>query len=160
LERAKAGIEVAGIGFDVESGTLSRGRATAKLEPKAADVLAFLFAERGRVVSRERLLDQCWGEGSGSDEGLTQVIAQIRRSLDALGAPRELLSTYPKRGYRLTTGGEENRGSEPSRASIAPWVAVGLLVIAAFAVLIFAPHWPRHLIRHALGLGPNHAQFE
>jgi len=156
VERTESHIDIAGIAFDRNSGALTTGTKRAKLEPRAADVLALLYEERGRVVLRQRLLDTCWDHDGGTDEGLTQAVAQIRRSLDALGAPRETVTTYPKRGYGLTAAGAAV-APRPNR-NLAAWAVVGLLIAATIAVLVFAPHWPRHLVRHALGLRPIHAQ--
>jgi DNA-binding winged helix-turn-helix (wHTH) protein len=147
--------EFAGIAFDARSGLLRRDDASSRLEPRAADVLALLCAERGEVVSRDRLLDQCWGDGSGSDEALTQAVAQIRRALEAIGAPRDLLTTYPKRGYRLSAF-TDNLRARPRRARIPLWLPLALVLAGCILILVIAPGWPRHAIRHALGLGPAH----
>jgi DNA-binding winged helix-turn-helix (wHTH) protein len=158
LEKPQRHFDIAGITFDPGTGRLTISSRSTKLEPRAADVLALLCSEQGQLVSRQHLLDTCWTAESGTDEGLTQAIAQIRRALETLGAPREIITTYPKRGYRLTAVGSASRNDDRSSRSLAPRIAIGLLIAAAVAVLAFAPHWPRHLIRHALGLGPNHMQ--
>ena len=145
------------IHFEQRSGLLSGAKSACKLEPKAADVLALLCAESGTVVSRERLLDCCWDGDSGSDESLTQAVAQIRRALEAVGAPREMLTTYPKRGYRLSAPAAARR-SAPPKLQIPLWAPLSVLAAACILILAFAPGWPRHAVRHALGLGPPHNQ--
>src|SRR5947209_9404875 len=87
--------------FDVPSGELRRHSRSRRLEPKAAAVLALLCAAGGAVVSRQELLDSCWGNGAGSDEALTQTVAQIRRAFDELGESTALIETLSKRGYRV-----------------------------------------------------------
>ena len=86
--------------IDLEAREVVRGGVIVRLEPKAAAVLRALIAGDGAPVSRERLLDLCWESDQGSDEALTQAIAQIRRALgDDPAAPRFVV-TIPKLGYR------------------------------------------------------------
>ena len=150
--------ELAGLTFDSATGLLTGSSGISKLEPRAADVLTLLFRERGALVTRQRLLDECWGEGSGSDEALTQTIAQIRRSLEALGAPRDVLTTYPKRGYRLVPDSAA-RAQDKRNRRMPIWAPLGLALALCILVLAIAPGWPRHAIRHALGLGPPNMHY-
>jgi hypothetical protein len=55
----------------------------------------------GRVLTRSELLDACWPIGSGSDEALTQAVAQIRRALGDNSRSPIYLQTVPKGGYRI-----------------------------------------------------------
>lgn len=152
--------DLAGLRFDPATGALTAAGTACKLEPKAADVLALLCRVRGTLVSRQHLLDECWGEGMGSDEALTQAVAQIRRAFETLDAPRDILTTYPKRGYRLAAANAAKEHALRRRHIKASWLALAIIVVALVLILLLAPHWPRHLIRHALGLGPSHAQHQ
>jgi DNA-binding winged helix-turn-helix (wHTH) protein len=51
------------------------------LEPKAIRVLHFLVENRGRLVSKEELMQSIWGETFVTDNALTRVIAQLRKAL-------------------------------------------------------------------------------
>ena len=143
--------------FDALSGELAAPAESRRLEPRAAAVLALLCARPGQMVARQALLDQCWGEGEGSDEALTQAVAQIRRTFQELGAPADLIETLAKRGYRLNGGNAgpglaaETRPATINRTLIAAAVAL----LAILALLLVAPHQLRHNIRHAVGLGPS-----
>ena len=78
---------------------LDAGGAEVPLRPKAFEVLCHLVAERGRVVSKEALLEAVWPGVIVTEDSLTQCIHQVRQALgeDAPG----LLRTLPKRGYLL-----------------------------------------------------------
>lgn len=159
MEIIDRNIELAGLRFDPTSGSLTGEGGNSKLEPRAAEVLTLLASERGALVSRQRILDSCWGEGGGSDEALTQAIAQIRRALESLGAPRDLLTTYPKRGYRLASGSSPAQTKDTKRHRTSSWLLLAALTVVVAALMLIvsvAPGWPRHAIRHALGLGPVH----
>lgn len=82
-------------------GTLSSDGGPVRLEPRVMDVLVYLAAEPGEVVSKEDLLEAVWG-GAYVEEGvLTQAIHSLRKALgDDARQPRFIL-TIPKRGYRL-----------------------------------------------------------
>ena len=149
--------------FCTASGTLSRGEAKVRLEPRAGAVLAALISEPDQVVSRQALLDGCWGEGVGSDEALTQAVSQIRKAAASLGLANPV-RTYAKRGYAIvgdaiqsgrlpsTATSAEPAGPDPSRSTVSRRIV--LVGIAAALILgwLLMPHGPRHWIRHSLGL--------
>ena len=144
--------------FDPCSGELRTRAETRRLEPRAAAVLQILCEHDGAVVTRQDLLDRCWGEGEGSDEALTQAIAQIRRALDDLGEPG-LVETLAKRGYRLhgksfslaQETAVQSRSWQPRQLALP---VAGLIAIVIAAAWVVDPHGPTHFVRHALGLGP------
>ncbi|MDX2227658.1 MAG: response regulator transcription factor [Verrucomicrobiae bacterium] len=74
------------------------------LTEKELHILALLFAEAGKVVSRNDILDRVWGiEYYGTTRTLDQVIVKIRQKIEADPAqPRHLLTAHGV-GYRLET---------------------------------------------------------
>ncbi len=86
--------------IDLAAREIDTGAAVRRLEPRAAAVLAALMAAEGAVVTREALLDACWGEDGGSDEALTQAIAQLRRAFAEDPRRPRYIGTVPKAGYR------------------------------------------------------------
>ena len=72
------------------------GNTTVTLPPKVFDTLLMLAANAGRVLSKERMLDEVW-EGSFVEENnLAQNISHLRRILGP-----EMIETVPKFGYRF-----------------------------------------------------------
>ncbi|MBI2684534.1 MAG: response regulator transcription factor [Actinobacteria bacterium] len=70
-----------------------------ELRGKEFDLLRFLVENRGRVVSRERLLDEVWGMSfAGGTRTVDVHVAQIRRKL---GRP-DLIQTIRGYGYKAT----------------------------------------------------------
>jgi len=78
------------------------------LGARAFDVLAYLHSNSERVVSKAELLDAVW-EGLVVEEGNLSV--QISTLRKALG--KEAIKTVPGIGYRLTSGGLNNRKPPP-----------------------------------------------
>lgn len=72
-----------------------------RITVKALQVLLVLVAQRGKVVSREALLEWVWSGTLPGDDVLTQAVTQLRKAFgDERDAPR-YLETIAKGGYRL-----------------------------------------------------------
>jgi len=70
------------------------------LPRKEFEVMESLMAERGRIVSRDRLLDEIWGITWTDSKTLDQHIRRLRRKLEQVdGAPQ--IETVRGVGYRL-----------------------------------------------------------
>src|SRR6184192_413916 len=69
--------------FDPASGELRREGTLVRLQPQPAQVLAYLVARPGEVVTRDALRDAVWGDDTfvDFDRGLNFCIAQIRSAL-------------------------------------------------------------------------------
>ncbi|MGH8566050.1 MAG: AAA family ATPase [Gammaproteobacteria bacterium] len=87
--------------LDPVDGDLHRGQEVLELPPKPLAVLCYLAKHRGRLVSKEELLDSVWGHRWLSEAVLKTTIKTIRRVLqDDPKAPR-YIETRPRRGYRF-----------------------------------------------------------
>ena len=76
------------------------GEVVFDLPRKEFEVMEALMAERGRIVSRDRLLDEIWGITWTDSKTLDQHIRRLRRKLEqAEDAPR--IETVRGVGYRL-----------------------------------------------------------
>ncbi len=73
-----------------------------RVEPKLIEVLSVLAAHAGDVVTRDDILNAVWPNAvATSDESLTRVISELRRSMAIAPGGRNYIQTIPKRGYRL-----------------------------------------------------------
>ncbi len=73
------------------------------MRPREFDLLALLAVEAGRVVTRERIMDEVWDEHwYGSTKTLDVHISAVRRKLVASGtAASPVITALPRVGYRL-----------------------------------------------------------
>jgi two-component system response regulator RegX3 len=79
---------------------LRAGEKVFDLPRKEFEVMEALMVEHGRIVSRERLLDDIWGITWTDSKTLDQHIRRLRRKLEQVeGAPR--IETVRGVGYRL-----------------------------------------------------------
>jgi len=78
-----------------------------ELSLREAELLRYLAANPGRVVSREELLSRVWGVSSRSTETRTVDvhIARLRTKLRDHGTKDAMLVTVRGKGYRMDGGG-------------------------------------------------------
>jgi DNA-binding response OmpR family regulator len=75
---------------------------SADLTPTEFRVLHALALERGRVVTRDELLQRIWGRRIGRrDRTVDVVVRKIREKLDAAGAAHTYVQTRYGVGYKL-----------------------------------------------------------
>lgn len=94
-----------------------------KVEPRVMQVLIALAEAQGAVVTREALLERCWGGVFVSDDSLNRAIGGVRRLAAGIGRGGFEVETVPRTGYRLVShreGGVLALGdAEPATASSA-----------------------------------------
>src|SRR3954454_7035282 len=72
-----------------------------ELSARYLDALALLVREAGKLVSKDRFLDEVWSGVPVTDEALTQCIKTLRRQLGDDAARPRFIETVPKHGYRF-----------------------------------------------------------
>ena len=88
--------------LDLERQIVRRGGAVVNLTPIEFKLLAALISARGRVLSREQLIEQVWGGGTFiTDRAIDTHITNLRKKVEpASGSPRYLISVRGS-GYRF-----------------------------------------------------------
>ena len=90
-----------GFSLDVNRKVLSRGGQMVPLPPKAVEMLIVLLRNRGKVVTKQELLDAVWGDTFVEESVLSNNVYLLRRSLGEYAPGKELIKTIPRRGYRF-----------------------------------------------------------
>ena len=80
--------------------TFLRNGATLGVTPKAFEVLAYLVANPGRVVTKAEMLKAVWPDSFVEESNLAQHISWLRK---ALGDHSDLIDTIPGRGYQFAS---------------------------------------------------------
>src|SRR5687768_16184803 len=80
---------------------LRRDDEVIELNARYFDALALLVREQGKLVSKDRFLEEVWRGIAVTDEALTQCIKTIRRQLGDNAASPRFIETVPKHGYRF-----------------------------------------------------------
>ncbi len=76
------------------------------LEPKIMQVLITLATAKGEVVSRDRLVDECWEGRAVSEDAISRVIQRLRRLGESFAGGAFVIKTVHKVGYRLLVSDE------------------------------------------------------
>jgi len=87
--------------IDLGTHTVSVGGLSLALTPKEFDLLRALVEARGRVLSREFLLDRVWGYAHASEIESRTVDVHVRRLRVKLGPEGRRILTVKSVGYRL-----------------------------------------------------------
>ena len=87
--------------LDVGERRLLADGAAVELSSRYLDALALLVREEGRLVPKQRFLDEVWRGVPVTDEALTQCIKTLRRALGDDAANPRFIETVPKHGYRF-----------------------------------------------------------
>jgi DNA-binding response OmpR family regulator len=89
--------------IDPKTFQLKRRKAMEELTARELKLLQLFHAHPGEVLSRDRLLNEVWGQNYyGTTRTLDQVIVQLRKKLgDNGGEPKHLLTIHGV-GYKLT----------------------------------------------------------
>jgi DNA-binding winged helix-turn-helix (wHTH) protein/tetratricopeptide (TPR) repeat protein len=77
------------------------------VEPQVFDVLAYLVANRDRVVPKEELLEKLWPDRFVSESTLTSRLKEARKAVGDSGRSQSLIRTHHGRGYRFVAAVEE-----------------------------------------------------
>ncbi len=95
---------------------LSRAGEPIRIEPQVFDVLVHLIEARGRVVPKEEILDQVWGDRFVSESALTTRIKSARQAVGDDGNRQAVIRTVHGRGYEFVAQVEivDAPGAEPS----------------------------------------------
>jgi TolB-like protein/Tfp pilus assembly protein PilF len=94
---------------DAEAWRLSRDGKEIHLDPLVLKLLIYLISNRGRLVTREELMDTVWGDTVISESALTKAVARLRRALGDDSATHRYLETVRSQGYRFVAKVEEKR---------------------------------------------------
>ena len=98
--------------LDLGDRQLRNGGSAVELNSRYFDALALLVSQQGRLVSKDRFLEEVWRGVPVTDEALTQCIKTLRRQLgDDAGRPR-FIETVPKHGYRFIAPVEADGAAE------------------------------------------------
>lgn len=144
-----------------ERGQINRAGRIERVEPKAMEVLVYLAAHQGEVVTREELEKSVWRGALVGYDAVTNTVIKLRKALGDHAKESGIIATVPKRGYLLVapvrylddeeeplparhdTGGPNSLSSGRTWAkSLKPaWIAVALLGLAALAGALYLL-WP------------------
>jgi DNA-binding winged helix-turn-helix (wHTH) protein/tetratricopeptide (TPR) repeat protein len=118
-------------GLDVRPATLEvlAGERREQLQARVMQVLVALARRRGEVVSRDELIQRCWGGRIVGDDSINRCILQLRKLAQDLGGFE--IETVPRVGFRLAEAASAGAGGRR-------WSGHPVLVAGAVLLLLLA----------------------
>jgi DNA-binding response OmpR family regulator len=113
-----AGVEVEHVGdfrLDRPARTVHIAGREVELTLKEFDLLSFLLAHSGRVQSRERILEQVWGNALGDRRTVNVHVRWLREKLSRFENVPFHITTVTRAGYRLDRLPDRLAPSPPPR---------------------------------------------
>jgi len=104
--------------FDSTRGSLSQAGNELKLRPQTARFLHFVLKNRIRLISKEELVAQVWGEDFVNDQAVFQCVNQLRKALGESAQEPRFLRTIPRKGYRWIFDGVTEESEDKSPAPV------------------------------------------
>ncbi|MGW0821969.1 alpha/beta fold hydrolase [Streptomyces sp. NPDC002845] len=103
--------------LDTARHQLRRAGEPVHVEPRALDLLRHLVERRDRVVAKNELLDEVWGDRFVSEAALTTALRTARLAVGDTGSRQQLIRTVHRRGYQFVApatviGGGRSAGSD------------------------------------------------
>ena len=120
-----------------------------ELEPKVAQVLVALAAVRPQVVSRDRLIEQCWDGRIVGDDALNRCIVALRHLAQEFAPEPFAIETVSRVGYCLIERPPEETAAVPSGGRAKSKLAIAALLAVALGAAAIGYGWSR------LGSGNN-----
>jgi DNA-binding winged helix-turn-helix (wHTH) protein len=106
--------------LDVLSEEVCCPRGRARLTPRLFRLLLYLVENRGRLVSKEEILDNVWPRTTVSEGSVSRAVASLRSALGDCATSARMIETVPWRGYRFIAEVQ----STPGARAITPFVIV------------------------------------
>jgi TolB-like protein/DNA-binding winged helix-turn-helix (wHTH) protein/cytochrome c-type biogenesis protein CcmH/NrfG len=134
--------------FSLDAGKrlLLRDGEAVPLAPKVLETLLVLIENRERVLTKDELLKQVWGDTVVEEGGLTRNVSILRKTLGEKPDDHQYIVTVPARGYRFVADVREGWEEGDSRPPGNPWVrrswvlgglaALTVLTVAAIAYVL------------------------
>src|SRR5687767_10442946 len=85
--------------LDPRHRVLARGGENVPLKPKTLDLLLTLIENRGRVLTKNELLDRVWENQFVEENNLTVHVALLRKALGEGKNDHRYIVTVPGKGY-------------------------------------------------------------
>ena len=90
------------------------------LAPKVLETLLALIENRERVVTKDELLKQVWGDTIVEEGGLTRNVSVLRKILGEKPDDHQYIVTVPARGYRFVADVRERWPDDESSGAHVP----------------------------------------
>jgi DNA-binding winged helix-turn-helix (wHTH) protein/tetratricopeptide (TPR) repeat protein len=107
---------------------LWRGDRIVPVTSKVFDILLFLIQNSGRLLTKDKMMEQLWPDTTVEESNLARNVSSLRKALGENPDEPQYIETVPKQGYRFIASVREVPGAPVEQDSLAvlPFVGEGL----------------------------------
>jgi len=98
--------------LDTDRRELVKADRSIAVQPPVFDMLAFFIANRGRVVTKDELIEAVWDGRVVSESTLTSRINATRSAIGDSGEDQRLIRTASRKGFRFIGAVREPASTE------------------------------------------------
>ncbi|MBV9201085.1 MAG: winged helix-turn-helix domain-containing protein, partial [Alphaproteobacteria bacterium] len=118
--------------LDLARRELRRDQTPVRLGSRALDILCALAAARGKVVSKDELMERVWAGVVVEEHNIQVHISALRRAFEGDGDSESWIVTVPGRGYRFLGSPDPPAGDNTAAAPSAPVAEQPSLAVLPF----------------------------
>jgi len=122
-EHSRPTYEFGPFSVDASKRLLLRNGEAVPLAPKVLETLLALIENRERVLTKDELLKQVWGDVVVEEGGLTRNVSILRKTLGEKPDDHRYIVTVPARGYRFVADVRERWGNGEASGAGVPAVS-------------------------------------
>ena len=100
--------------IDPRTWSLARDGQPVDLSPRLVEILGYLAARGGEIVTKDGLLERFWPDTNISDNTLTRAVADIRKALGDSASEPQYVQTLARRGYRFVGASDTTAIGSPA----------------------------------------------
>ena len=98
----KRRLDFEGLSIDLESRLVVTEKGTIELPPKEFDLLAFCAENQGRILTKQRIYEEVWGEPYVYDDSnIMAIISRLRKKIEENPGSPKYIQTVKGIGYRF-----------------------------------------------------------
>ena len=91
-----------GLVIDLDSRSITTGNGTFELPPKEFDLLLFCAENQGKILTKQRIYEEVWGEEYFYDDSnIMAIISRLRKKLEEDSGNPRYIQTVKGIGYRF-----------------------------------------------------------
>ena len=91
-----------GLRIDIDNRTIITANGTFELPPKEFDVLLFLVKYQGKILTKQKIYEEVWGEEyCYDDSNIMAIISRLRKKLEVNPGSPKYIQTIKGIGYRF-----------------------------------------------------------
>ena len=95
----------------VEDGTLWHGTERISVTQKSVEMLTLLLENRGRVVTRDEIIERLWPDTFVDENNLSVTVSMLRKAFGENKGEPKFIETIPRKGYRFMADATESDGA-------------------------------------------------